>query len=188
MTSQPASPESILLAEWALLNNETWTLLDQGTRIIKSVSLSLNSCCLQVEHLRRKENWALLEKARVIYSAGFFITVSEDSIMDCAKHAAENNKIYCMNLSAPFIMEVPPFKATLMKALPYVDFLFGNENEARTFAKSEGWSTEDVSEIALKVSKHGGKKYLNERELDHHGKELHVKRILEVFTVEQGAL
>ncbi len=38
-----------------------------------------------------------------------------------------------------------------MKALPYVDFLFGNENEARTFAKSEGWKTEDVSEIALKV-------------------------------------
>lgn len=102
--------------------------------------------------MRRKEHWALLEQARVIYSAGFFITVSEDAIMDCAKHAAENNKIYCMNLSAPFIMEVPPFKATLMKALPHVDFLFGNENEARTFAKSEGWKTEDVSEIALKVS------------------------------------
>ncbi|KAK9826318.1 hypothetical protein WJX74_008518 [Apatococcus lobatus] len=126
------------------------TCIMKGDRSLVANLAAANN--YKVEHLRRKENWALLEKARVIYSAGFFITVSEDSIMDCAKHAAENNKIYCMNLSAPFIMEVPPFKATLMKALPYVDFLFGNENEARTFAKSEGWNTEDVSEIALKVS------------------------------------
>lgn len=28
---------------------------------------------------------------------------------------------------------------------------FGNENEARAFAKSEGWETEDVEEIALRV-------------------------------------
>lgn len=48
-------------------------------------------------------------------------------------------------------MEVPPFKATLMEVLPNVDFLFGNENEARTFAKTEGWETEDVAEIAAKV-------------------------------------
>ena len=141
---------------------------------------------------------------------------------------------YCLNLSAPFICEVPPFKKTLMDLMPYVDYLFGNggccccfftrlpcnawegadgphalrglpvrqwwvllccccspaallllccchswscstcathalaawvssihptrhrsamraENEARAFAKSEGWETEDVEEIALRV-------------------------------------
>lgn len=47
--------------------------------------------------------------------------------------------------------QVPPFKKTLMDAMPYVDFLFGNETEARAFAESEGWGTEDVAEIALKV-------------------------------------
>jgi len=31
------------------------------------------------------------------------------------------------NLSAPFIMQVPPFKKTLMDSIPYMDFLFGNE-------------------------------------------------------------
>ena len=46
---------------------------------------------------------------------------------------------------------VPPFKATLLDALPYVDFLFGNETEAATFAETEGWETKDVSEIAIKV-------------------------------------
>lgn len=38
-----------------------------------------------------------------------------------------------------------------MDALPYVDFLFGNENEAATFAESENWGTTDIAEIALRV-------------------------------------
>lgn len=48
-------------------------------------------------------------------------------------------------------MQVPPFKKTLMDALPYVDFLFGNETEARTFAETENWDTTDVGEIARRV-------------------------------------
>ena len=47
---------------------------------------------------------------------------------------------------------MPPFKATLLEALPYVDFLFGNETEAAAFAETEGWETKDISEIALKVA------------------------------------
>ena len=46
---------------------------------------------------------------------------------------------------------MPPFKATLLEALPYVDYLFGNETEAATFAETEGWATKDIAEIALKV-------------------------------------
>jgi adenosine kinase len=48
-------------------------------------------------------------------------------------------------------MQVPPFKAALMAAMPYVDYLFGNETEAQTFAESEGWETKDIKEIASKV-------------------------------------
>jgi adenosine kinase len=108
----------------------------------------------KIDHLKKPENWAVVEAAKVIYSAGFFITVSPDSMMTVAQHAAANNKYYCLNISAPFICEVPPFKKTLMDLMPYVDFLFANENEARAFAKSEGWDTEDVEEIALRVSKY----------------------------------
>merc|ERR1711959_216988 len=36
--------------------------------------------------------------------------------------------------------------------MPYVDFLFGNETEATTFAESEGWETRDVEEIAKLAS------------------------------------
>ena len=60
----------------------------------------------QVDHVKQPENWALVEAARVIYSAGFFITVSPESILLVAKHCAANNKVYCMNLSAPFISQV----------------------------------------------------------------------------------
>ena len=47
---------------------------------------------------------------------------------------------------------MPPFKKTLLDAMPYIDFLFGNETEARAFADSEEWDTQDVPEIALKVN------------------------------------
>ena len=106
----------------------------------------------KVDHLTKPENFALVEKAKFYYIAGFFMTVSPESIMTIAKHSCENNKTFMMNLSAPFLMEVPPFKATLMQAMPYIDILFGNEMEAATFAKTEGWETTDVAEIAVKIS------------------------------------
>ncbi|XP_061986742.1 adenosine kinase 2-like [Populus nigra] len=106
--------------------------------------------CYKSEHLKRPENWALVEKAKYFYIAGFFLTVSPESIMLVAEHAAANNKIFTMNLSAPFICEF--FKDAQENALPYMDYVFGNETEARTFAKVHGWETENVEEIALKIS------------------------------------
>jgi len=94
----------------------------------------------------------LMEKASFYYISGFFITVSPPSIMSVAKHAAENNKVFTMNLAAPFIMMVPPFKDALFAALPYVDILFGNETEYLEFSKAKEFGTEDLKEIALKTS------------------------------------
>ncbi len=55
-----------------------------------------NATAPQVDHLTKPENLALLEKARVVYCTGFFITVSPDSIRTVAKHCADNDKIYAM--------------------------------------------------------------------------------------------
>ncbi|KAL6766359.1 FAP278 [Auxenochlorella protothecoides x Auxenochlorella symbiontica] len=107
----------------------------------------------KIDHLLKPENWAVVEAARVIYSAGFFITVSPDSMLKVAQHAAANDKQYALNISAPFIVEVPPFRAALNQLLPYVDFLFGNETEARAYAAAAEWGTEDVEEIALRISR-----------------------------------
>lgn len=39
-----------------------------------------------------------------------------------------------------------------METMPYIDYLFGNESEAITFAEGEGWATKDIAEIAVKIS------------------------------------
>ncbi|KAL4640004.1 adenosine kinase-like isoform X1 [Arapaima gigas] len=101
------------------------------------------------KHLDLEDNWELVEKASVYYIAGFFLTVSPESILKVAQHAADNNKIFCLNLSAPFISQY--FKQPLMKVMPFVDILFGNETEAATFAREQGFETEDIEEIARKA-------------------------------------
>uniref|UniRef100_A0A2N9IBG4 Adenosine kinase n=1 Tax=Fagus sylvatica TaxID=28930 RepID=A0A2N9IBG4_FAGSY len=49
--------------------------------------------CYKSDHLKKPENWALVEKAKYIYIAGFFLTVSPESIQLVAAHAASNNKV-----------------------------------------------------------------------------------------------
>ena len=58
----------------------------------------------------------LVEKAKFYYIAGFFLTVSPESIQLVSEHAAANNKVFTMNLSAPFICEF--FKDAQEKFLP----------------------------------------------------------------------
>lgn len=106
----------------------------------------------KVDHLKKAENMAVLEKAKVVYSAGFFITVCPEAIEVCSKHCNKEGKTYCMNLSAPFIMEVPPFKKVLQDTMPYIDVLFGNETEAAVWAKTEAWSETSPADIAKKLS------------------------------------
>ncbi|GJZ40010.1 adenosine kinase 2 [Tanacetum coccineum] len=49
--------------------------------------------CYKSEHLEQPENWALVEKAKYIYIAGFFLTVSPDSVQLVAEHAAATKKV-----------------------------------------------------------------------------------------------
>merc|ERR1711904_360743 len=119
----------------------------------RSLCTNLNAANnFKVEHLKAPENWKILEAAKIVYSAGFFITVSPDSMRAACAEAAKSNKTYCVNLSAPFLMMVPPFKALFVELMPTVDFLFGNETEAQTWADSEGWDTKDVAFIATRLS------------------------------------
>jgi adenosine kinase len=104
----------------------------------------------KVDHLQ--ENMAILQKAKIVYSSGFFTTGSPDSLAILSKTCLEGDKTFCFNLSAPFIMQVPPFKKCLMDTLPYVDYLFGNETEAVTFAESESWTERSIPEIAKKLA------------------------------------
>ena len=69
-----------------------------------------------IDHLHQPEIKAVYEKAQFYYSASFFLTVCPDAAQEVGKHAAENNKVFCGNMSAPFLIEVP-FLFGLMKAV-----------------------------------------------------------------------
>jgi len=101
---------------------------------------------------KQPENFKVIENAKIIYSAGFFATVSPQSMKIAYEQLFKSGGLYCLNLSAPFLMQVPPFKAVLVEAIPYTDFLFGNETEALTWAETEGWETTDIKFIATRLS------------------------------------
>jgi len=53
------------------------------------------------------------------------MTVCPDAMLEVAKFAAAHDRLFTMNLSAPFLCTA--FKDQLLRLLPYVDILFGNE-------------------------------------------------------------
>ncbi|KAF3992427.1 hypothetical protein FT663_00707 [Candidozyma haemuli var. vulneris] len=104
-------------------------------------------------HLQKPENWALVENAKYYYIGGFHLTVSPEAIELLGKHAADNNKIFSLNFSAPFIPQF--FKDPLDKSLPYVDYVIANESEAAAYAESHGLESikDDITAIAKEVAK-----------------------------------
>lgn len=104
----------------------------------------------KVEHLQQPENWAFVEGAKVFYVGGFHLTVSPEAILALGKHAAATNKIFSMNLSAPFLPLF--FKDPLDAASHYWDYLIGNESEALAYAESHDLKTTDIVEIAKAIA------------------------------------
>lgn len=104
-----------------------------------------------VDHLLEPKNRALMEEASHYYASGFLLNGSLDVMVTVARHASNNNKIFCTNLGAPFLCR--RFKDNMLAAFPYIDIIFGNETEAREFADVHGFETEDLTEIADLMSK-----------------------------------
>lgn len=100
-------------------------------------------------HLESAESKAIYEAAKFYYIAGFFLTVSVESLVIVAEHALANNKTFCLNLSAPFIIDF--FADQVATALEYADFVFCNESEAETYSKKHGLG-DDLKEVALKIA------------------------------------
>lgn len=102
-----------------------------------------------LSHLETPEAVTLIESADIFYVTGFFLTVSVDSVLKLGKHAVEHNKIFAMNLSAPFLIQF--FGDQVAASIPYTDLVFGNESEAEAYGVAKGYGT-DIETIALKLS------------------------------------
>jgi adenosine kinase len=101
-------------------------------------------------HWASEEVQKVLAGAKIFYSAGFFLTHSAETMVATGKLAAEHNKIYTMNLSAPFLCQF--FKDQMHSVLPYADFVFGNESEAAAFAAANGFEGATVEETAIRIA------------------------------------
>ncbi|KIX10077.1 uncharacterized protein Z518_01158 [Rhinocladiella mackenziei CBS 650.93] len=105
----------------------------------------------KLEHLLQPHIWSMVEATSVFYVGGYHLTVCPPAAMALAKHAAEANKIFMLSLSAGFIPQF--FKDPLAEILPYCDFVFGNENEAKTWAESQGRSEISMQECSKLMAK-----------------------------------
>jgi len=104
----------------------------------------------KLDHLKSSNIWNLVENADFYYVGGYHLTVCVPAILALGEHAATDNKVFSMNLSAPFLCQF--FKGQMDEVMPYVDYLIGNESEALAYAKSHDWTTTEVSSIAKTLS------------------------------------
>jgi adenosine kinase len=122
-------------------------LINGGERSLVANLAAANT--FDISHLEKESSKNLIERAKIYYSAGFFLTVSVESLLQVAKHANENSKIFTMNLAAPFIIDF--FGDQLASCMPYCDYVFANESEAAAYGKKKGYG-EDIGTIALKLA------------------------------------
>lgn len=118
---------------------------------------------IKVAHLSHKKVDAAMNHAKLFYFTGFTLTISLEHLIHVAQRSLDHDGVFAMNLSAPFIMEVPFFNDRLKEILPYVDILFSNDEEAKVFARTQGFGDmSDIKAIAQKavaMPKKNGKKH-----------------------------
>lgn len=102
----------------------------------------------QKSHFDSEEIQAALHKAKFLYSSGFFLTVSPDTLVALGEHAAQYNKIFMYNLAAPFLIQF--FTDQMLRVLPYTDIIIGNEIEGRCFGERFNFGS-TLQEIALRL-------------------------------------
>ena len=63
--------------------------------------------CYKHAHTQSEPIQALIAQAKIFYISSFFSTVPDgpQTMKSIADHAVENNKIFCINLSAEFLIE-----------------------------------------------------------------------------------
>nr|XP_027094903.1 uncharacterized protein LOC113714954 [Coffea arabica] len=100
----------LLLTDWIDKNtNET---------LCRSLVANLSAAnCYKSEHLKRPENWALVEKAKYYYIAGFFLTVSQESILLVAEHAAAKNKDASLKFAFYYLVSSNLYKTRQVRNL-----------------------------------------------------------------------
>jgi len=123
-------------------------ITDKERSLVANLAAANN---FKLDHCSDNKSKKMIESAKLIYTAGFFITVSPETMLMLGQECQKTEKPYCLNLSAEFITTV--FKEQLLKVFPYVQIVFTNEDEAKSFAKANNIEYSDMKELAVKISK-----------------------------------
>jgi adenosine kinase len=104
----------------------------------------------QHDHYLSPEIQSLIQSIDIFYSAGFFLTVSPQTVVEIGKHCAEHNKILVWCAAAPFIVEF--FYDRLQAVLPYMDYIVANETEAEKLIDKLGLQGKSLVEVMKTIS------------------------------------
>jgi len=104
----------------------------------------------QHSHYLTPEIQSLIQSIDIFYSAGFFLTVSPQTVVEIGKHCAQHNKILVWGVAAPFIVEL--FWDRVQLVLPYVDYIVANETEAGKLAEKLGLQGKSIEDMMKAVS------------------------------------
>jgi len=91
-----------------------------------------------------------LQRARFLYTTGFFIDSNADAVKTICEFATANDKPLGFNLSALFVVQF--FMDKVKATIKHADYVFCNEDEGSEFAKSEGLEGSDRVGIAKKIA------------------------------------
>lgn len=107
---------------------------------------------LSLKHMQTAEVQAAINDASIYYAEGFFLNTasSPDNLISVATHAHLHNKLFCFNLSAPYISAA--FFSRIQLLMPHVDILFGSDEDLLTYA-SVRWPLDfDLAALEAKIS------------------------------------
>nr|ACS87857.1 putative adenosine kinase [Angomonas deanei] len=105
---------------------------------------------LSSEHMHSADVLETLKRCKLFYLTGFTLTIDVNYVLQVAEAARAAEGKFMMNLSAPFLLQF--FSENFLKVIPYVDVIFGNEDEAKALAQLMKWDFEDTAEIARRAA------------------------------------
>ncbi|KXJ97212.1 Ribokinase-like protein [Microdochium bolleyi] len=104
-----------------------------------------------LDHLKSPEIWSLVKGAEYYYIGGYHYTVCVPAIMTLGQEAADNNKVFIVNLSAPFLPQF--FKDPMDESSKFWDYVICNESEAAAWAESHNLESKtDIKAIAKSIA------------------------------------
>ncbi|GFX24220.1 adenosine kinase [Trichonephila clavipes] len=100
------------------------------------------------EHLFVEPIHSKLKRANCIFVVGYFLGHSPDVVLKLAEFSSPS-QVFSLSLSAEYICR--DYSEALLKVMPKVDVLFGNEAEVKAFAKAIGGQDVITVEEAVKT-------------------------------------